>query len=130
MSCGDFVLFLIDTGAVESLMSEADARRFGIDYNSLQLLPEDKWAVGVGGRSPLYRLNGECKITFRTDQPRTASGGGFHVETFEHFDVVKVDIADSKVREQVIANLPSLLGMELLSKFRLVATDREAYLEL
>lgn len=111
-------------------MSEADAKRFGIEYASLQLLPEDKWAIGIGGKSPLYRINCECKMTFRTDQAITRSGGGFHVEILDHFDVVKVTIADDKTREEVIASLPSLLGMDLLSKFKLVATDQEAYLEL
>jgi hypothetical protein len=48
----------------------------------------------------------------------------------DHLDVLKVDVADVKVREEVIASLPSLLGIDLLSKFEFVATDREAYLEL
>ena len=130
MNLSDFVLFLLDTGAVESLMSEADAKRFGIDYVSLQLLPEDEWATGIGGKSPLYRIKAECKITFRTDETRSKSGSGFHVETLDHFDVVKVAIEDAKTREEVIANLPSLLGMDLLSRFKLVATDKEAFLEL
>ncbi len=111
-------------------MSEADAKKLGIDYDSLQLLPEDQWATGIGGKSPLYRIEAECKITFRTDQPITKSGGGFHVETLDHFDVVKVNITDVKIREEVIANLPSLLGMDLLPKFKLVATGEQAYLEL
>lgn len=111
-------------------MSEADAKRLGVNYASLQPLPEEQWATGIGGKSPLYRINAECKITFRTDQPITKAGGGFHVETLDHFDVVKVDIADEKIREQVIANLPSLLGMDLLPKFKMVATYQEAYLEL
>ncbi len=130
LNFSDFILFLLDTGALGSLMSEADAKKLGIDYDSLQLLPEDQWATGIGGKSPLYRIKAECKIIFRTDQPITKSGGGFHVETLDHFDVVKVNITDVKIREEVIANLPSLLGMGLLPKFKLVATGEQAYLEL
>lgn len=73
-------------------------------------------------------MNHECKLTFRTGRP-TDEKRGFHVETFDHFDVLKVEIADEKTRKKVMSNIPSLLGMDLLCKFRFVATDKEAYLE-
>ncbi len=43
--------------------------------------------------------------------------------------MVKIDIANETIRKKVIAGLPSLIGMDLLPKFKLVATDKLAYLE-
>ena len=126
---GDFIYFLIDTGAVSSLIGEADAKRLGINYSTLTLLPKDQWATGVGGVSPVYRIKEKCTITFKTDMlndPKRA----YHVESFDHFDVLKIDIQDEETRKLVIANLPSLLGMDLLANFRLIVTSKEAFLEL
>ena len=49
--------------------------------------------------------------------------------TSDHFDVLKVEIADNKVRERILSGIPSILGMNVLRDFRFVATNDAAYLE-
>ncbi|MGA3406150.1 MAG: aspartyl protease family protein [Candidatus Bathyarchaeia archaeon] len=126
---GDPVLFLIDTGSTGSFLSEIDAKRFGLDYSALKQLPHDEWVTGIGGNLPLYRITDECKLTFQTAGAQTHGKREFRMMTLDHFDVVKVEIADNKVREQILSGIPSILGMDILHNFRFVATNDEAYLE-
>ncbi len=103
-------------------MSERDAKVLGIDYSKLEYR-KDEPNIGIGGISPLYRINSECKLTFRTSE------GKAHTESLPGFNVTRVEIADQKVREAVFKIIPSLLGMEFLERFRLVFNKDEAYLE-
>lgn len=127
-SLGDPTFFLMDTGSSGSFLSEIEAKRLGIDYSTLRLLPEDDWVMGIGGKLPLYRMDDECKLTFQTF-PNAQGRREYHVETFAHFDVIKVEIADSKLREQILAGIPSILGMDVLRNFKFTATNDEAYLD-
>ncbi len=79
---------------------------------------------------PLYRITDECKLTFQTAAAQTQGKREFRIETLDHFDVVKVEIADKKVREQILSGIPSILGMDILHNFKFVATNAEAYLEV
>jgi hypothetical protein len=126
---GEPVLFLIDTGSTISFLSEIDAKRFGLDYSTLKQLPNDEWVTGIGGKLPLFRITDECKLTFQTTGAQTQGRREFHVETLDHFDIVRVEIADKKLREQILAGVPSILGMDILRNFRFVSTNDEAYLE-
>ena len=121
LGIGDPVYFLIDTGATRSLLSEKDAKILGIDYSKLEL--QEGRNIGLGGTAPVYRIKCECKLTFRISERE------FHVEPLPDFDVTKVEIEDEKERRLVFNSIPSLIGMELLERFRLVATKNEAYLE-
>ena len=111
-------------------MSEIDAKRFGLDYSALKQLPKDKWVTGIGGKLPLYRITDECKLTFQTAGAQTQGKREFRVETLDYFDVVKVELADKELREQILAGVPSILGMDILHNFRFVATNDESYLEI
>jgi len=115
------VYFLVDTGASASLLSERDAKALGVDYDRLELQKDP--SVGLGGTLPLYRMKAECRLTFRTSD-QTAC-----VHTMPHFDAVKVDIPDPEKRKLVFDGLPSLLGMDLIPKFKFVATRQTAYFE-
>jgi len=128
-SIGDPVLFLIDTGSTISFLSEVDAKRLSIDYSSLKKLPEKEWVGGIGGRLPLYRIMEECKLTFQTAGAKEKSKREFNVETLDHFDVVKVEVPDENIRQQILANIPSILGIDIIRNFKLVATNDVAYLE-
>lgn len=127
LGLSDAIPFLIDTGSTSSIMSEIDAKRFHLDYSKLKLLPEEDWVTGIGGSLPLYRITDECKLTFASPTKGKLES---HLETLDHFDVVKVEISDTKVRDKILAGIPSILGMDLLRKFRFVATNKEAYLEI
>jgi hypothetical protein len=126
---GDPVLFLIDTGSTGSFLSEVDARRLGLDYSALKQLPYDEWVTGIGGMLPLYRITDECKLTFQTAGAQSQNKREFRIVTSDHFDVLKVEIADNKVRERILSGIPSILGMNVLRDFRFVATNDAAYLE-
>jgi len=121
LGVGGPVYFLIDTGASRSLLSERDARILGIDYGRLELQKEP--LVGLGGTLPVYKTPGECSLTFRTSEQKG------HVESFPHFDVVRVEIEDEKKRRLVFNLIPSLIGMDLLPRFKFYATRDVAYLE-
>jgi len=121
LNIGSPVYFLVDTGATRSLISEKDAKILGIDYTRLEL--QDQPLVGLGGTSPVYKIKAECKLTFKTSDRKG------HVETLPDFDVNKVDIEDEKERKTVFNLIPSLIGMEILERFKLITTKNEAYLE-
>jgi len=121
LGIGGPVYFLVDTGATNSLISEKDAKILGIDYAKLDL--QERRLTGLGGTAPVYKTKAECKLTFRTFD-KTG-----HVETLPNFDVTRVDIEDEKERATVFNLIPSLIGMELLERFTLVATKNGAYLE-
>ncbi len=122
MGIGHSIFFLVETGAARSLVSERDAKVLGIDYSKLELR-KDEPSIGVGGTSPLYKIRRECKLTFRT------SDGQLHAESLPDFNVTKVEIADEKVRKAVFDLIPSLLGMEVLERFKLYFNKDLAYLE-
>ena len=111
----------MDTGATNSLISQKDAKILGIDYAKLDL--QEQRLTGLGGTAPVYRIKAECKVTFKTSD-KTG-----HVETLPSFDVTKVDIEDEKERTLVFNLIPSLIGMELLERFTLVAAKNGVYLE-
>jgi hypothetical protein len=121
LGIGNPVYFLIDTGATRSLLSEKDAKILAIDYSKLELQKEP--IVGLGGTAPLYRIKSECKLTFLTSDSQPV------VETLPNFDVTKVELKDEKTRNLVFNLIPSLIGMETLERFKLVATKDSAYLE-
>lgn len=122
LGIGHSIFFLVDTGAVRSLISERDAKILEIDYSKLELR-KDQPNIGVGGTSPLYKIKAECKLTFRT------SDGQLHAESFPDFNVTKVEIADENIRKSVFNMIPSLLGMEVLERFKLYFNKDVAYLE-
>lgn len=77
-----------------------------------------------GGTAPVYTIKGECNLTFKTTK-----GEGF-VKSRPNFHVTKVAIDEEKTRVLVFNLIPSLIGMDILEDFKLVATKTSAYLEL
>lgn len=100
-----------------------------MDYGKLKLLPEEQWAIGVGGRSPLYRIEQDCSLTFETDTPNNPAHR-FYTEKFNQFDVLKVEMDNPQLKEQTIRNLGSLLGVDLLGKCKAISTSQQPYIEL
>lgn len=103
------------------MLSERDAKKLEIDYATLELQKEP--AVGLGGTSPIYRIKRECKLTF-VDSERKP-----YLVTLSEFDVTKVEIEDQRTRQLVFNLIPSLIGMDILEDFKVVATRDMAYLE-
>jgi predicted aspartyl protease len=120
LGIGAWLYFLVDTGAGRSLLSERDAKILGIDYLKLEL--QNDPLIGLG-TSPVFRIKEECKLTFLDSERKS------HIETLPNFDVMKVKIEDIEKRVLVFNLIPSLIGMEILQKFKFVVTNKEAYLE-
>lgn len=116
---------MVDTGAWSSLVSENDAKRLNIDYSSLKLLPEDQWAVGIGGKCPLYRIDSACSLSLGTKEGTKFT---FHaVEEYDHFDVVK--IPDDHKDKALVSQLPSLLGIDTVARYKFTVSKNSAFLE-
>ena len=103
----DVIPFLVDTGADRTVMTSSDARDLGIRYDSLQ---SGKRAIGVGETST-KEFREDIYLIFRTDSNP-------HQERLDGVDILLV--------KRVV---PSLLGRDLLQKFRLTLTKGEVYLE-
>jgi len=97
--------FLVDTGADHTVLSRPDARDLGIDYSSLS---DGREVTGVG-RARTKVLQGEIYLVFRGDS-------GLHQEQLNIIEILLRDV-------------PSLLGRDIIQKFKLVLTNREVYLE-
>lgn len=112
---------LIDTGASRTTIVDTDAAAMGLDYERLDQLPDG--AVGIGGAVTTYILS-DVRLVFESDQ-------GLHEERLEYVLVLKHTFRGRKAREQAerIKALPSLLGRDIINRFRFIA-DRQANLVL
>jgi hypothetical protein len=107
--------FLVDTGALDTTISAADATRLGISFDDWRHwgqpvlndrpLTRVEDAYGIGGKLKVYKLE-NVYITIISDMK-----GGKERHT-EHMDIVYV--ADPKYEHE------SLMGMDLLKRFKLL----------
>lgn len=102
------VSFLVDTGADSSLLAPADGLAMGLDYSSLGDVSE---SVGTGGIARSYIL--PASIAF-TDP-------GNEILVYH----VNLDVA---VPDPEIMEMPSLLGREILDRWRMVYDPTEGEL--
>lgn len=113
------ILFLIDTGASRTTILDTDAEALGLNYSRLEKLPTG--TVGIGGVVDTYVLP-NVRLLFESDE-------GPHEEQLERAFALKHTFKGKKVRlcaEQIKA-FPSLLGRDIINRFRLIA-DRQANL--
>ena len=94
------VLFLVDTGADKSLLSANDARRLGINYRALGA-PDT--ITGVGGALAVYPV--QATLAFADSEARV------------HFYTLTLDVASSDTEQY---EMPSLLGRDILSRWRMI----------
>lgn len=97
-----FVNFIVDTGADESIISYADAVRIGIDFS---ILKERTMSYGIGGGISAHLLK-NVMLLFETDDPKNP------------VYPIKLDRIEV-LPEQSGLYLPSILGIDVLSKFSL-----------
>lgn len=111
--------FLIDTGASRTNLLDTDAEALGLDYAKLKKLKDG--AVGIGGTVDTYILP-DVRLVFESSQ-------GLQEERLEQAFVLRHVFRGKKTREQKerIRALPSLLGRDIINRFRLI-TDRQAHL--
>lgn len=94
------ISFLVDTGADSSLIAPADAREMGIDYAKLGGAVE---SLGMGGIALSYPV--KCSLAFRDP------GKCIYVY---HLDALDIAAPDPEIEE-----MPSLLGREILDRWRM-----------
>lgn len=102
------VSFLVDTGADSSLIGPADGLEMGIDYTRLSRLTE---SVGTGGMAQSYRE--KASIAF--------------IDAGKFVFVYHIDL-DIAVPHRDIREMPSLLGREVLDRWRMVYDPSRAHL--
>lgn len=96
------LLFLVDTGASHSSISQKDADSLGVDLNKL---PKHSVNVkGVGGEVPTFILK-DVYMVFETEKDN-------YVHLIDEMYLNK-------------GNFPSILGMDFISKFRLILDWKE-----
>jgi len=107
------VRLLIDTGATETIISDNDALRLGIDNNQLQKLK--KGVTGIGGEVETYSMS-EVKLLFEADEQ-------IYQAEFDKVLVTKHNLEDERVAEMV-KWIPSLLGRDFLNRFSVIIDKR------
>jgi len=110
------IRMVVDTGASRTTISERDAIRLGIDYETLTC-PEDNSVIGIGGTC-LYYLTGEVALVFRV------SRDSWHTERLDSVLVLK-----SNDDEMAALRVPSLLGRDILSRYSVRFTRTKVILE-
>jgi hypothetical protein len=100
------IRFLVDSGASATVIADTDARRLGIDYHTLQHVPDGM--IGIGGTVETFVLP-SVRLVFITD-------GGAYEEELERIYVLRHHITDARMRAR-IERIPSLLGRDVLNKY-------------
>jgi len=105
------VSFLIDTGSPITILSERDARKLKIDYSRLK--PTNEEIMGLGGFSKTYTLSNVILHFF-------SKSGMVDIERKELF--VYKNVA---TEEEIINQIPSLLGRDILREFTLTYDEKK-----
>lgn len=103
------VNFLIDSGASRTSLLDNDAEKLAIEHEKLERFTPG--TTGVGGIVDTYILP-DVKLVFRTTE-------GFHEEHLKQLFVLRHEIREPEVAER-IKKFPSLLGRDILNKYRTV----------
>ena len=105
LNLGGRVNFLLDTGAGETMLSEKDGQRIGLDYKNF---PKGRDAQGVGGKANTWKIDKEITLYIP-------------IIGREIYEVAKknIEVIEESTEKKV---LPSVLGLEFLEEldFKLV----------
>ncbi len=107
--------FAIDTGAAKTVVLDKDAVTLGINYNKLRRYERD--FVGIGGSIETYAIE-DATLFFKSEK------GDVEVKTpvFVLRHRLKKMVEDERAK---ILRLPSLLGRDVINRFRLVFDSRK-----
>jgi len=110
------VEFLVDTGASRTTLLDKDATYLGLDYNKLSKYKED--LSGIGGSISTYIIEDASLIIGSTQIDIPVMVGRHPI--------------DKMTKEELIRTLriPSLLGRDLINKFRLIFDKEKEELTL
>ena len=116
----DPVRFYVDTGASRTTISDRDAARLGIDYAELEESSTPSFGIG-SKRVKTYHLR-SVLLVFRV------VGGGFYIERVSVISVLKHEPQTEEERE-IVDQIPSLLGADVLQKYNIRFTPKRVVLE-
>src|SRR5919198_73768 len=115
------IRFYVDTGASQTLICDSDAKRIGIDYNKLTRSPTP--VCGIGGDVCAYDLD-NCMLVFKFNR----GGGGLQIEYLDSVLILRHEFDSEKDRAKIMV-LPSLLGLDILKRYRLSFCNYSVRLE-
>jgi hypothetical protein len=122
--CSKPIQFLIDTGATRSAITEKESALIGIDCNEL---PEAKiGAIGFGGTFKNKMINRPVSLTFSAinDQP-------YKIPYAQGFQIVCIPAqASEEEQEKLRRYTPSVLGMDILRKFKIYIDKKKVELSI
>lgn len=113
--------FMVDTGSLFSAITEKEAILMGLDCSAL---PESRdEAIGFGGTFKTKMINRLVILTFKSDkkEAKIRYSSGFRVIC------IPTDL-DKNVREKMLRYTPSVLGMDILTKFEVYLNKRNVEL--
>lgn len=114
MKIKGIVKFLIDSGASRTSILDSDAQRLAIDHKELEKFTPG--TTGIGGAVDTFMLP-NVRMVFRAAK-------GLHEEKLDNLFVLRHDIKEAEATER-IKKLPSLLGRDILNKYRTVLDRNE-----
>jgi hypothetical protein len=121
--CSRIINFLVDTGSTYSAITEKEATLLGIE---IAILPEaKKGAIGFGGSFRNKIINHPVKLRLKssTDEHTITYGSGFQI-------ICIPSSATGAEREKWLRYCPSVLGMEILGKFKVYVDRKKVELTL
>jgi hypothetical protein len=115
------VLFVVDTGSTKSQLSEKEATLIGLDVSDL---PDCRTnSVGFGGTFRNKLINCPVRLTFGKEKEK------YTVHYDSGFRVVPIPLnLEHEEREKLLQQTPSVLGMDVLEKFKLYLDKRKVEL--
>jgi hypothetical protein len=110
-----YIKLLIDTGASSTAILDKDRELLGIDLKKIESTPVK--IGGIGGVVDTY-LARNTKLSFRVEE-------GEHIEMVDVL-VLKHDLIEvpEEVARRILA-MPSLLGRDVMRKFKFIYGERE-----
>ena len=115
------VYFMIDSGSLFSALSEKEATLMGLDCSALPFSKGE--AIGFGGHFKTKMINKLVVLTFRDN------GNESKIRYSSGFKVVCIpsDLPEEE-REEMLRQTPSVLGMDILTKFSVYMDKRKVEL--
>jgi hypothetical protein len=119
--CGKTIYFLVDTGSSYSAITEKETTLLGIDYSMLPDYGKD--CIGFGGTFKNKIINRPVYLTF-------GSGTNLYKITFASgFQIVCIpEDMGVEEREKLLRYTPSVIGMDILSHFKLYIDKKKVEL--
>jgi len=116
--------FLVDTGSIFSAITEKEAMLMGIDCS---MLPDSKVeTIGFGGFFKTKIINKPVILTFRSEK-----GEEYKIRYSSGFIVILAPSnLSSEDRERFLGLTPNVLGMDVLTKFKIHIDKHTTVLEL